>query len=137
LPAAQVLHQSSAGMDPRSAIKSSAASSNGCVCVAWLVVCVLFFCGAGWLSFSVVPVPSRWLQTCLSWREAGSERCGRHCLRASLSAPSVVPSLTVLGAGHIVAGDGRRVSADGIKGRKTEGEHVTLKLWWTHFPVSR
>ena len=35
LPAAQVLHQSSAGMASRAAAKgASAASSNGCVCVA-------------------------------------------------------------------------------------------------------
>jgi hypothetical protein len=45
LPAAQVLHQSSAGMATRAAAKgASAASSNGCVCVACLVVGVLFSC---------------------------------------------------------------------------------------------
>ena len=48
LPAAQVLHQSSAGMASRVAGKgASAASNGGCVCVACLVVSVLFFCAAG------------------------------------------------------------------------------------------
>jgi hypothetical protein len=38
LPAAKVLHQFSAGTAPRAAAKASAASSNGCVWVACLVV---------------------------------------------------------------------------------------------------
>jgi hypothetical protein len=35
----------------------SAASSNGCVCVACLLVRVLFFCAARCLPFSVSPFP--------------------------------------------------------------------------------
>jgi hypothetical protein len=45
--AAQVLHQSSAGMVPRAAAKASAAMNGGCVSVACLVVLVHFFCTAG------------------------------------------------------------------------------------------
>ena len=45
--AAQVLHQSSAGMVPRAAAKASAARNGGCVSVACLVVLVHFFCTAG------------------------------------------------------------------------------------------
>ena len=41
LPAAQFLHQSSAGMAPRAATKASAASNAGCVIVACLLVRVL------------------------------------------------------------------------------------------------
>ena len=37
--------------------KASAGSSNGCVCVACLVVCLLLFCVADFLSFSVPPFP--------------------------------------------------------------------------------
>jgi hypothetical protein len=58
LPAAQVLHQSSEGMASRAAAKgASAASSNGCVIVAGLVVHILSFCEAGCLPFSVSPFP--------------------------------------------------------------------------------
>ena len=52
-PAAQVLQQSSSGMAPRAAAKASAAINAGCVCVACLVACALFFCAAGCLPFSV------------------------------------------------------------------------------------
>jgi hypothetical protein len=63
--AAQALHQSS-GTAPRAATKASAASSNGCVCVACLVVRVLFFCAADCLPFSVSPFPPAcWQQTFL------------------------------------------------------------------------
>jgi hypothetical protein len=42
LPAAQVLHQSSAGRAPRAAAKPSASSNAGCVVGARLLVRVLF-----------------------------------------------------------------------------------------------
>ena len=71
LPAAQVLHQSSAGMASRAAAKgASAASKAGCVSVACLVVRVLFLCAADCSPFSVCPLPPACLAADISLRRS-------------------------------------------------------------------
>ena len=45
------------GTSPRVVTKASVTISNGCVYVAYLVTCVVFFCTVDWLTSSVSPFP--------------------------------------------------------------------------------